>query len=159
MDEPTTEVDRDGLQVVRDIFRVDRNRVSTLLITPYELDDVGRLSDGLVITNGGHVVIPGVLDKLRGNPEMIIGTSAPGDPFRRSELLGCVVITNEPRFIRIATESTSDHLATVNRSITNAGGTLRTSVTRGALFPTRRGPAQQSWPVPVWWAQIRAEVA
>ena len=68
LDEPTTAVDPEGRQVIRDIIRAERDRGCALLITTHELDEAERLADRLVIMHRGHVVAQGTLDGARRGP-------------------------------------------------------------------------------------------
>ena len=133
LDEPTTAVDPEGRQVIRDIIRAERDRGCALLITTHELDEAERLSDRLVIMNSGHVVVQGTLDELAGSPEIIIETSKPVDPLRLGELLGCVVVADSPLRLRCATPSTPEHLATINEWLTDGATTLVSLRTRASL--------------------------
>lgn len=133
LDEPTTAVDPEGRQVIRDIIRAERDRGCALLITTHELDEAERLADRLVILNAGHVVIQGTLEELSGSPEMIIETSIPMEPARLGELLGCVVVRDGPLRLRCATESTPDRLGIINRWLSEAEAALVSLRTRASL--------------------------
>ena len=51
LDEPTTSVDPEGRQVIRNIIRSERDRGCALLITTHELTEAERLAERLVIMN------------------------------------------------------------------------------------------------------------
>jgi ABC-2 type transport system ATP-binding protein len=133
LDEPTTAVDPEGRQVIRDIVRAERDRGCALLITTHELDEAERLADRLVIMNQGHVVIQGTLDELAGQPEMIIETSAPVDPHRLALLMQCDVTLDGPTRLRCATMSSPEHLATITSFLNAAGVEMLSLRTRASL--------------------------
>src|SRR6202161_4450696 len=91
LDEPTTAVDPEGRQVIRDLIASERDRGCALLVTTHELTEAERTSDRVVIMNRGHVVIEGTLDELAGAPEMIIELSGAIDASALAARLGCVV--------------------------------------------------------------------
>ena len=133
LDEPTTAVDPEGRQVVRDIVRAERDRGCALLITTHELDEAERLADRLVIMDRGHVVIQGTLDELAGQPEIIVDVSAPVDPRQLSALMRCNVILDGPTRLRCATMSSPENLATITSFLNAAGVDLLSLRTRASL--------------------------
>ena len=133
LDEPTTAVDPEGRQVIRDIVRAERDRGCALLITTHELDEAERLADRLVIMNQGHVVIQGTLDELAGQPEMIIETSAPVDSHRLALLMQCDVTLDGPTRLRCATMSSPENLATITSFLNAAGVEMLSLRTRASL--------------------------
>ncbi len=133
LDEPTTAVDAEGRQVIRDIIRAERDRGCALLITTHELDEAERLSDRLVIMNRGHVVAQGTLDELAGDAEMIIETSGPVDPDGLSAVLRCEVVLDGPLRLRCATTSSPELLAVVTGYLTRTGVALVSLRTRASL--------------------------
>ena len=114
LDEPTTAVDPEGRQVIRDLIRSERDRGCALLITTHELTEAERLADRLVIMNRGHVVIQGTLDGLAGAPEMILDLSAMIDTDALASVLGCVVVADGARRVRCETASSPERIAQLN---------------------------------------------
>lgn len=133
LDEPTTAVDPEGRQVIRDIIRSERGRGCALLITTHELDEAERLADRLVIMNRGHVVIQGTLDELAGAPEMIVETTGPVEPEGLAALLHCDVVLDGPTRLRCATESSPEHITTITGYLTGAGVSMAALRTRASL--------------------------
>lgn len=133
LDEPTTSVDPEGRQVIRDIIARERARGCALLITTHELAEAERLSDRLVILNAGHVVAQGTLDELAGRPEMIVETSAPVDPAGLAALLSCDVVLEGPTVLRCAIEPSPERIATISRYLDNAGASMVSLRTRASL--------------------------
>ena len=133
LDEPTTAVDPEGRQVIRDLVQSERGRGCALLITTHELSEAERLSDRMVIMNKGHVVVQGTLEELAGSPEMIIETSGPTDPAALAGLLGCDVTTDGPLRLRCATASSPERIAVVTGFLSEAGLSMTSLRTRASL--------------------------
>jgi ABC-2 type transport system ATP-binding protein len=133
LDEPTTAVDPEGRQVIRNIIRGERDRGCALLITTHELDEAERLADRLVILHQGHVVIQGTLDELSGDPEMIVEVSGPVEPQQLADLLGCVVVLDGPQRLRCATASSVQNIAIVTTYLTSVGLSMTSLRTRASL--------------------------
>jgi len=133
LDEPTTSVDPEGRQVIRDIIRAERDRGCALLITTHELDEAEHLADYLVILHRGHEVAKGTLSELAGEPELIVETSGPVDPAGLAALLGCTVIAEGPRQLRCAVVPTPERITTVTSYLTGAGVTMVSLRTHASL--------------------------
>jgi ABC-2 type transport system ATP-binding protein len=133
LDEPTTAVDPEGRQVIRDLIATERDRGCALLVTTHELTEAERTSDRVVIMNGGHVVIHGTLDELAGAPEMIVELSGPVDAVLLASRLGCVVTGDGASRLRCETESTPERMAVLNDYLTSVGVTLLSLRTRASL--------------------------
>jgi ABC-2 type transport system ATP-binding protein len=133
LDEPTTAVDPEGRQVIRDIIRSERERGCALLITTHELNEAERLADRLIIMNRGHVIIQGTLDELAGSPEMIIEVSGPVDAAPLATLLHCDVMLDGPLRLRCATLSSPENIALVTTYLTGAGQSMTSLRTRASL--------------------------
>lgn len=132
LDEPTTSVDPEGRQVIRDLIRAEADRGCALLITTHELTEAERTADRLVIMNRGHVVVHGTLDELSGAPELILEVSRTVDAQALASALGCVVVADGLR-LRCETESSPERIAAVNAFLTSAGATLVSLRTRASL--------------------------
>ncbi len=133
LDEPTTAVDPEGRQVIRDIIRSERDRGCALLITTHELDEAERLADYLVIMNRGHVVAQGTLDELAGSPEMIIELSGPIDPAGLAAVLDCAVVPDGPLRVRCAVGSTPERITAVTTYLTSVRVAMISLRTRASL--------------------------
>jgi ABC-2 type transport system ATP-binding protein len=133
LDEPTTGVDPEGRQVIRDLIASERDRGCALLVTTHELTEAERMADRVVIMNRGHVVIDGTLEELSGAPEMIVELSGPVDPAALAALLGCVVTADAGHRLRCETASTPERLAQLNDFLTGVGVTLTSLRTRASL--------------------------
>lgn len=133
LDEPTTGVDPEGRQVIRDIITAERHRGCALLLTTHELAEAERLADRLAVMNHGHVVIQGTLDELASAPEMIIETSGPVTTDELAVRLGCAVTAVTPTLVRCATESTPERLAVVTDYLSDAGLSMVSLRTRASL--------------------------
>jgi ABC-2 type transport system ATP-binding protein len=133
LDEPTTAVDPEGRQVIRDLMGSERDRGCALLVTTHELTEAERMSDRVVIMNRGHVVVDGTLEELSGAPEMILELSGPIDAGRLAMQLGCIVTGDTENRIRCETASTPERIAVVNDYLTSVGVTLKSLRTRASL--------------------------
>lgn len=133
LDEPTTSVDPDGRQVIRDLIASERDRGCALLVTTHELVEAERMSDRVVIMNRGHVVIAGTLEELSGAPEMIVETSGPLDATQLARRLECVVTAEGDNRFRCATESSPERIVMLNDYLTSVGLTLTSLRTRASL--------------------------
>jgi ABC-2 type transport system ATP-binding protein len=133
LDEPTTAVDPEGRQVIRDIIGSERDRGCALLITTHELNEAERLANRLVIMNRGHVVIQGTLDELAGSPEMIIDVSGPVDPAGLAHVLHCAVVADGPTRLRCATQSSPENIVLVTTFLSSVGQSMTSLRTRASL--------------------------
>jgi ABC-2 type transport system ATP-binding protein len=133
LDEPTTAVDPEGRQVIRDLIGSEGDRGCAILVTTHELTEAERTSNRVIIMNRGHVVIHGTLEELAGAPEMIIELSGPVDVTLLAMRLQCVVTADAPHRLRCEIESTPDRLATLNDFLTGVGVTLLSLRTRASL--------------------------
>ncbi len=133
LDEPTTAVDPEGRQVIRDIIVAERARGCALLITTHELDEAERLADRLVVLHRGRVLVQGTLEELAGEPEMIVQTSGPIDPAGLAAVLACAVVADNPLQLRCAVESTPDRIAKVTNYLASLGLSMVSLRTRASL--------------------------
>jgi ABC-2 type transport system ATP-binding protein len=133
LDEPTTSVDPEGRQVIRELIEAERARGCALLITTHELDEAERQSDRLVIMHLGRVLIQGTLDELAGSPEMIVQSSGPVDPASLASRLQCVVTLDNPLQLRCAVASTPERIAVVTNYLASLGLSMVSLRTRASL--------------------------
>ncbi len=133
LDEPTTAVDPEGRQVIRDLIAAERDRGCALLITTHELTEAERVADRLVIMHLGRVLAEGTLEELAGAPEIVVETSGPLDAGPLATLLEAPVESRSPRLVRIALEATSERLAVINRYVADAGLVITSLRTRATL--------------------------
>jgi ABC-2 type transport system ATP-binding protein len=133
LDEPTTAVDPEGRQVIRDIIAAERGRGCALLITTHELTEAERMADRLVIMHRGRVLVQGSLDDLAGEPEMIVQSSGPVDPSALAERLQCAVVLDNPLQLRCAVASTPERIAIVTNYLASIGLSMVSLRTRASL--------------------------
>ncbi|HEY1825837.1 MAG TPA: ABC transporter ATP-binding protein [Acidimicrobiales bacterium] len=133
LDEPTTAVDPEGRQVIRDLIASERSRGCALLITTHELAEAERQSDRLVILNRGRVLIHGTLDELAGAPEMIVQSSGPVDPAELGSRLNCRVTLDNPLQLRCAIDATPQRIAVVTNYLASVGLSMVALRTRASL--------------------------
>jgi ABC-2 type transport system ATP-binding protein len=133
LDEPTTAVDPDGRQVIRELIGSERDRGCALLVTTHELAEAERTSNRVIIMNRGHVIVDGTLDELSGAPEMILELSGPIDAAQLATQIACAVTADAGNRYRCATASSPERIATVNGYLTSVGVTLLSLRTRASL--------------------------
>ncbi len=133
LDEPTTAVDPQGRQVIRELIRAERDRGCALLITTHELTEAERTADQIVIMNHGRVVIQGNLDQLAGDAVLIVETSIPVDPVGLGQRLNCVVTAVEPTRLHCATSASPERVALVSAYLSESGAALTSLRTRASL--------------------------
>jgi ABC-2 type transport system ATP-binding protein len=133
LDEPTTAVDPEGRQVIRDLIAAERQRGCALLITTHELTEAERMADRLVIMHRGRVLIQGSLDELAGEPEMIVQSSGPVDPDALAERLRCEVTLDTPLQLRCRVASTPERIAIVTNYLASIGQSMVSLRTRASL--------------------------
>ena len=133
LDEPTTAVDPEGRQVIRDLMVAEKERGCALLLTTHELAEAERLADRLVIVHRGRLLVQGTLEELAGEPAMIVQTSGPVDPDGLAAVLACVVTTDGPLQLRCAVASTPDRIAKVTNYLASLGLSMVSLRTRASL--------------------------
>jgi ABC-2 type transport system ATP-binding protein len=133
LDEPTTSVDPEGRQVIRDLLASERARGCALLITTHELAEAERQSDRLVILPRGRVLVQGTLEQLAGSPEMIVQSSGPVDPIALASRLQCEVTLDNPLQLRCAIASTPERIAIVTNYLASLGLSMVSLRTRASL--------------------------
>ncbi|MGA7834081.1 MAG: ABC transporter ATP-binding protein [Acidimicrobiales bacterium] len=133
LDEPTTAVDPEGRQVIRNLIAAERSRGCALLITTHELAEAERTADRLVIMHRGRIVAQGSLDDLAGEPEMIVQSSGSFDPAPLAERLHCAVTLDTPLQLRCAVASTPERIAIVTNYLASIGLSMVSLRTRASL--------------------------
>ncbi len=133
LDEPTTAVDAEGRQVIRQLIDAERERGCAMLITTHDLVEAERASDRVVILNHGHVLAQGRLEDLAGEPAMIVQSSGPIDPVELASRLGCEVTLVSPLQLRCAVDSSPQRIAIITNYLASVGLSMVALRTRASL--------------------------
>lgn len=92
LDEPTSGVDINGRDMIRDIVRGLAANGSAVVLATHELDEAERLADRVIIFDRGEVIADGTLDELRRGHDEIRFRSAPDVDLRAmAAAIGIVV--------------------------------------------------------------------
>ncbi len=133
LDEPTTAVDAEGRQVIRQLIAAERERGCAILITTHDLAEAERASDRVVILNHGHVLAQGRLEDMAGEPAMIVQSSGPVDPVELASRLGCEVTLVSPLQLRCVIDSTPQRIAIITNYLASVGLSMVSLRTRASL--------------------------
>ena len=133
LDEPTSAVDPEGRQVIRQLLTSERDRGCALLITTHELVEAERTTDRVVLVHHGNVVAQGTLDELAGAPVLVIETSAPIDPAGLAGVLNAAVSATSPTTYSCAATNTPEVLALITTHLASCGVQLTGLRTRASL--------------------------
>ncbi len=133
LDEPTTAVDPEGRQVIRDIVAAERERGCAILLTTHELAEAERLADRLVVVHRGRVVAEGTLDDLAGEPEIVLELDGAIDPAPLAARLAVEVRLDPEGRLRIAATSTPERMGQVSEYLAGLGRTVLSLRTRATL--------------------------
>jgi ABC-2 type transport system ATP-binding protein len=103
LDEPTSELDVEGRQLVWDLIGSLRERGTTVVLTTHELDEAERVAERIAIIKDGHLLAFGTLDELGATspPEVTFTVASPIDTEVISSSLGETVTETGPRAYRI----------------------------------------------------------
>jgi ABC-2 type transport system ATP-binding protein len=99
LDEPTSGVDPEGRQVMRQVIYGLRQAGACILLTTHELEEAERLADVLYVIDHGRILASGTLDELAakaGRPELRWHTSPRLDTSSLAGLLGAPVTEEAP---------------------------------------------------------------
>ena len=99
LDEPTSGVDPEGRQVMRQVISNLRDRGACVLLTTHELEEAERIADLLYVIDHGKIVASGDLDQLAaqaGRPGLRWQTSPGLDTSSLSGHLGATVNEESP---------------------------------------------------------------
>jgi ABC-2 type transport system ATP-binding protein len=99
LDEPTSGVDPEGRQIMRQVISGLRDAGACVLLTTHELEEAERLADLLYVIDHGRIVAAGDLDELAaqaGRPQLRWQTSPGLDTSSLAACLGTVVFEEKP---------------------------------------------------------------
>lgn len=99
LDEPTSGVDPEGRQVMRDVVAGLRDRGACVVLTSHELEEAERMADRVFVIDRGRLVASGTLDELAAlaGHEQVRWATSPGlDTRALAERLGAPVSETRP---------------------------------------------------------------
>jgi ABC-2 type transport system ATP-binding protein len=133
LDEPTTAVDPEGRQVIRDLLSQQRALGCALLITTHELSEAERLADRVVIMQHGRISTQGTLADLAGDPVVIVDTTGPIDVDDLARQLGAPVVATSPTTFTCHVANSSANLAIITAALEAAERPLVSLRSRASL--------------------------
>lgn len=76
LDEPTAGLDPSGSkQILDNILEYKRKTGSTVIIVSHNMDDTARISDRIIVFNGGAIAADGTPEQIYSDPEALTGMS------------------------------------------------------------------------------------
>lgn len=126
LDEPTSGVDANGRDLIRNIIRELARSGCAVVVATHELDEAERIADRVTIFNKGHIVADGSLDELRrGRDEIRFRSSSVFDLAELSRHLGVEVQQLDPHQYLVVGSSDVHRIAALSQWMATAGGEIR----------------------------------
>jgi ABC-2 type transport system ATP-binding protein len=119
LDEPTSGVDPEGRDVIRELIREEKALGRAIVVTTHELDEAERISDRVCVIAQGRTILSGQLAELTRSAELVIHTdadlSSAGEPPRGGHITGSSVRgpANDADFLARATAWLADRQVNV----------------------------------------------
>ena len=131
LDEPTSAVDPEGHQVIRQLLSELRSQGCAILVTTHQLVDAEEIADRVVIMKNGSVVAEGTLGELQGEPTTVIEVSGEVTVEGLSRAFGCTVTSDGRGRYRVTGASLS--AGEIDRVLRDLGAELLSLRTRATL--------------------------
>lgn len=126
LDEPTSGVDVNGRDLIRDIIRGLALNGCAVVVATHELDEVERIADKVVIFNEGRIVAAGSLDELRhGRDEIRFRSPSVFDLAELSRHLNVLVQQTGPDEFLVVGKADAQRIAKLSQWMANVGADIR----------------------------------
>jgi ABC-2 type transport system ATP-binding protein len=133
LDEPTSAIDPEGHQLIRQLLADERDRGCALVVTTHELADAEQLATHLTIIANGAVIAAGTPDELAGPPILVFESSVEISVAELSTRLGVVVVADGTRTYRCDGANAPERVATITNYLSEHDGQLVTLRSRATL--------------------------
>lgn len=126
LDEPTSGVDVNGRDLIRDIIRGLASDGCAVVVATHELDEAERIADKVIIFDKGKIVADGSLDELRrGRDEIRFRSPSVFDLAELSRHLGVEVQQIGQDIFLVAGRADAQLIAKLSQWMANVGADIR----------------------------------
>jgi ABC-2 type transport system ATP-binding protein len=126
LDEPTSGVDVNGRDLIRNIIRELARNGCAVVVATHELDEAERTADKVIIFNNGKIIADGSLDELRqGRDEIRFRSPSVFDLAELSRHLGVEVQQIGPYEFLVVGTADAQRIAALSQWMANVGAEIR----------------------------------
>lgn len=126
LDEPTSGVDVNGRDLIRNIIRGLARNGCAVVVATHELDEAERIADKVIIFNNGKIIADASLDELRqGRDEIRFQSSTVFNLAELSRHLGTEVQQINPNEYLVVGTADAHRIAALSQWMANAGAEIR----------------------------------
>ena len=126
LDEPTSGVDVNGRDLIRNIIRGLAGNGCAVVVATHELDEAERIADKVIIFNNGKIIADGSLDELRhGRDEIRFRSPSAFDLAELSRHLGVEVQQIGPYEYLVVGTADAQRIAALSQWMANVGAEIR----------------------------------
>ncbi len=126
LDEPTSGVDVNGRDLIRNIIRGLASSGCAVIVATHELDEAERIADKVIIFNGGKIIADGSLDDLRrGRDEIRFRSPSEFDLAELSRHLGIQVQRIGPDEFLVIGTTDARRIARLSQWMASVGADIR----------------------------------
>lgn len=125
LDEPTSGVDVNGRDLIRNIIRRLAKNGCAVVVATHELDEAERIADKVIIFNGGKIIADGSLNALRhGRDEIRFRSPSSFDLAELSRHLGLVVKQIDDYEFLVVGSADARRIAALSQWMANVGAEI-----------------------------------